>query len=248
MTPEFPTLLSLDTATDVAYLGLHHQGRDHVAAEAGGAQTSTTLLPALQALMAEAGVPWSALGAVAYGRGPGAFTGLRTACALAQGLALGRGVPMLGLDTLALVAQAAAAAGAVGRIAVLQDARMGQIYAGLYGRDAAGQMVCEQAPALYDPAPLREELARWAPQAVAGHGLAAHAEALEPALAALEMAGGLSRWPAARPDGAAQLAIARQAWARGERLDPAQALPVYVRDKVAQTTAEREAQKASTAP
>lgn len=241
MIPESPTLLSLDTATETLHLGLLHRGQQHVRAVAGGPQASTTLLPALQALMAEAGAGWDEISAVAFGQGPGAFTGLRTACALAQGLALGLGVPVIALDTLAVVAQSALAAGATAPVAVLQDARMGQIYAGLYAADAAGRLIAQHPPALLGPAETLQCLQRWAPASVAGHALPAHAEALAAAPWAPPGQAEPERWPQAAPDGAAQLVLARAAWQAGETLDPSQALPVYVRDKVALTTAERAA-------
>ena len=231
-----PCLLSLDTATETLHLGLVRAGREWVQALPGGAQASETLMPGLQALLAEAGCPLSDLQAIAFGRGPGAFTGLRTACALAQGLALGLGLPVIPIDTLLAVAESARRSGAGATVCAAQDARMGQIYAAVYRQAADGAWSTLSEPALLHPPALIAALQAWPEAELAGNALEVHA----PALAALDH----RRWPQAQPDGAALLALARRAWAAGEGIDPALALPLYVRDKVAETTAERAAAQA----
>lgn len=223
-----PPLLVLDTATETLHLGLAAGSREWACALPGGAQASAALLPALFGLLDEAGLALRDLGAIGFGRGPGAFTGVRTACAVTQGLALGAGLPVLALDTLMAVAEDARRRGAADGLWVAVDARMGEAY-GAHYRHGTGGWAVLAAPALYDP----RELARAAQGEVAGSSLAAHAEA---------WSGRAARgWADAAPTAAALLALARAAWARGERLDAAAALPLYVRDKVALTTAERAA-------
>ncbi len=223
-----PPLLVLDTATETLHLGLAAGARAWERALPGGAQASAALLPALLGLLEEAGVALRELGAIGFGRGPGAFTGVRTACAVTQGLALGAGLPVLALDTLMAVAEDARRRGAADELWVAVDARMGEAYAAHYRHTALGWQTLA-APALHDPG----ALALVAQGEVAGSSLAAHADA---------WAGRTGRgWPDAAPTAPALLALARAAWARGERLDAAEALPLYVRDKVAQTTAERAA-------
>ncbi len=225
-----PPLLVLDCATETLHLGLAAAGRQWARALPGGAQASVALLPGLTGLLEEAGLGLRELGAIGFGRGPGAFTGVRTACAVAQGLAFGAGLPVLALDTLMAVAEDARAEGAPEALWVAVDARMGETYAAHYRHGPDGWQVLA-APALHDPAALA---ARVQGAAVAGSSLLAHPEAWAgPGLGV--------RWPAAAPRAAALLALARAAWRRGERLDAAEALPLYVRDKVAQTTAERAA-------
>lgn len=241
-----PCLLALDTATEATHIGLDLHGSVHVAAEAGGAQSSAVLLPALQKLLEAAGAGWPQLDAIACGRGPGAFTGLRTAISVAQGLAFGLGKPVIVLDTLMAVAEDARAAGADARcVWVANDARMGELYAAIYGRDAQGRWQVLREPALYTPAAWLEQLqaatGAEAPSACAGNAWHALGEALEAAAQSAPV------WPDARPSGAALLALARQAWGAGALQDAATALPLYVRDKVAQTTAEREAARAAKA-
>lgn len=243
-----PTLLALDTATETLHLALLAQGSARVEQHAGGAQASATLVPAAQALLAAAGLSWTDLDAIAFGRGPGAFTGLRTAAAVAQGLAFGAGKPVIALDTLLAVAEdarlAAAAAGTVlQHVWAATDARMGEIYAAAYRWDGTRwHSVVE--PQLLRPADFAAQVqaaAAAAPGAVtlAGNALHAHAAALD----AAGLPTTLPRWPDAAPRGAALLALAEAAWADGRTLDAAQALPLYVRDKVAQTTAERLAER-----
>lgn len=223
-----PFLLALDSSTDTMAVALVTPGQTRVFEAAGGAQASARLLPEVKALLADAGVAMADLDAVAFGQGPGAFTGLRTACAVAQGLAYGLGKPVLAIDSLMLVAEDARAQGAGDEVWVAMDARIGEIYAARYRHDGTAWQVLD-APALYAPAALA---AHWGtPAAVAGTALTEYADALGPVARA---------WPQARSRAAALGALAAAAWARGETRDAAEALPVYVRDKVALTTAERE--------
>lgn len=232
-------LLALDSSTEHMALALSGQGHSAFVDADGGAHASQRMVPDALQLLREAGIGLSAVDAVAFGQGPGAFTGLRTACSVAQGLAFGAGKPVLALDSLMLVAEDArlqtlGQPDAPPRIWVAMDARMGQIYAGQYGWNGQHWDVLD-APMLTDPAPL---LARWAtaaPTCVAGT-----------ALLALGLdTGAALRIEHTRSRARALGSLAQQAWAQGLAMDAALALPLYVRDKVAQTTAEREADKAA---
>jgi len=205
----------------------------------GGAAASAQALPMLMALLQRVGWTFADLDAVAFGRGPGGFTGLRTACAVAQGLAWGQGVPVVPVDSLAIVAEDAArqaglADGAV--VWVAMDARMDEIYAGCY-RDAGAagwQAVVE--PSLTTPDALHGLWAAAPPAFVAGSALAAFGDRLQ--------TGEARRAPVEHGRAAALGWLAAAGFARGDGVPADQALPVYLRDKVAQTTAEREAAKA----
>lgn len=223
-----PALLALDSSTDTMALALVAPGQTRVFEAGGGAQASARMLPEAKALLAAAGLGMEALDAIAFGQGPGAFTGLRTACAVAQGLAFGLAKPVLAIDSLMLVAEDARVQGAGDDIWVAMDARIGEIYAAHY-RWAGGAWQTVEAPALYKPEALAAHWGR--PAAVAGTALTEYAAAL----GALPHA-----WPVARSRAEALGALALAAWQRGEMRDAAEALPVYVRDKVALTTAERE--------
>ncbi|MFM2119849.1 MAG: hypothetical protein RL722_1317 [Pseudomonadota bacterium] len=231
-----PGLIALDASTDRVELVLSRHGKISSRTLGAGADASRQVLPALQGLLADAGMTLADITAFAYGAGPGAFTGLRTACAITQGLAFGTGKPVLALDTLAVVAEASWAEAGVAEVWAVLDARMGEVYAAPYRRLGPGRWQALAAAALYRPEALRDGLAPGA--RMAGPGVAAYAE-LRDSAAALAVP--------ARPAGAAMLALAQAAWGDEARLDPAAALPVYVRDKVAQTTAERQAAKAAAA-
>lgn len=229
-------LLALDSSTESMALALSGPQGSWYFECAGGAQASARLVPELMALLTGAGLRLADVDAIAFGSGPGAFTGLRTACAVAQGLAFGAAKPVLSLDSLMLVAEDARqqAGGTLDRVWVAMDARMGEIYAGAYAHDGRHWRV-ESAPALYSPAAL---LAQWRepPAALCGSALAVFPELQGLAAHA---------WPQSRSRAQALPALAEQAWAQGPLLDPAEAMPVYVRDKVAQTTEERLAARAA---
>jgi len=230
------SLLAFDTATEHLSVAVAAHGRVITHEAPGGAQASAALIPAILALLARAGIALRELDAIAFGRGPGAFTGLRTACSVAQGLAFGANLPLLPIDTLLAVAEDARAERETLRVWVTMDARMDEVYAALYGF-AAGAWAVIDAPMLTTPEKLS---ARWhaqPPQLVAGSALSAFGARLATGNAILV--------PGALPRAAAMLPLARALLAQGGAVDAAHALPLYLRDKVAQTTLEREAVRAA---
>lgn len=249
-----PVLLALDTATERLHLALSvgEGGSARVEARelAGGPQASAQVLPGLLQLLTEAGMGWRDIDAIAFGSGPGAFTGLRTACSVTQGLAMGLNVPVIALDTLMAVAEDARQRVGVHRqdpqdalhdgevVWVLQDARMGELYAASF-RWLDGAWCPAEPPALWS---LEEPRRRWlappsvAPVKVCGNAWVACAQAF----AGLGPEQVRPWFEAAAPSGRALASLARQAWRAGACIDPALALPRYVRDKVALTTAERQ--------
>jgi tRNA threonylcarbamoyladenosine biosynthesis protein TsaB len=230
------TLIAFDTATERMTAALRRGERVFGHKGEGGAKASATLLPAIFGLLDEAGIALADLDAIAFGRGPGAFTGLRTACSVAQGLAFGVGKPVLPIDSLLAVAEDARAAGlAPSRVWALIDARMEQIYAAEY-EHVDGRWLTRTAPFLTDCDALGERWRSEPPQAIAGNALTVFADRLATGSAALA--------PDATPSALALLHLAEQAWSDGAALDPALALPLYVRDNVAETTAERSARRA----
>ena len=240
------TLLAIDTSTECLALAVITPGGIFGVNSIGGAQASAQLLPQAAALLRQAGVDWGDLDAVAFGQGPGAFTGLRTSCAVAQGLAFGLGRPVLAIDSLLIVAEDAWAQTTMNRhapldsldVLVAMDARMDEAYAARYARDAAGWRTLSPA-ALFTLA----GLGLWSAAAVQ--------QGTAPAcLAGTAAAAFGSRWSAPqgwqqRPkefDRAAALArLAVVAWQSGTALQAAEALPLYLRDRVALTTDERDA-------
>jgi len=229
-------LLAFDTAGERMTVALATGERRWARSASGGSQASAALVPAIMGLFAEAGLGLADLDAIAFGRGPGAFTGLRTACSVAQGLAFGAGKPVLPIDSLLVVAEAARAGAPSFRTWAAIDARMSQIYAAEY-RFADGRWTTLAAPMLLDVAELAQRWREAPPEAVAGDALLVFADRLE--------TGAARRFPEARADAESLLALAESAWRDGAGVDAAEALPLYVRDKVAQTTREREAARAA---
>jgi tRNA threonylcarbamoyladenosine biosynthesis protein TsaB len=237
------TLLAFDTSTERMAVAVQTDAGRWVDDAAGGAAASAALLPAIQALLQRAGRAMADVAAIAFGRGPGAFTGLRTSCAVAQGLAFGLGRPVLPIDSLLIVAEQARQRRGGGdpiEIAVAMDARMGEVYAGRYRWRADGWHVL-QPPALWSPVALAEAWTKWPPVAATGSALALFGAELRAACPpAQHIEAGDAR-------AAALIALAAQAWQEGRGLDAAEALPLYLRDKVAQTTAERTAARTAAA-
>jgi tRNA threonylcarbamoyladenosine biosynthesis protein TsaB len=224
-------ILAIETSSELASCALS-TGESIIARESAGVRThSQSVLPMVQELLMQAGVRLADCDAIAFGAGPGSFTGVRTACGVAQGLAFGADLPVVPLVTLEAMAQAChARTGATEVLAVL-DARMGEVYWAQY-RYADGWLVlCE--PSLSAPdavAPLAVE-----GLAACGNGFSAYPEAFahkpfaQGALADIV--------PHAR-----ELArLGACAFAAGKGVPAAQAQPLYLRNKVAYTSAERQA-------
>ena len=230
-------LLAFDTATEHLSIALEVGGEVFTHEGEGGAKASGALIPAIMALLARAGTALQSLDAIAFGRGPGAFTGLRTACAVAQGLAFGAGKPVLPIDTLLAVAEDARRGDSrAQRIWAVMDARMSEVYAAQYAFTGGAWAVLD-APMLTTPVALAERWRETPPELIAGNALGVFAGEWSTADARLA--------PEALPRARAMLPLAQTLWRAGAAVDPALALPLYLRDKIAQTTTEREAARAA---
>ena len=237
--------LAFDTSTDVMSIALSGDapgGRVWQHTGPGGAKSSTTLIPAILALLAESGLALGDLDAIVFGRGPGSFTGLRTACAVAQGLAFGAnqgaGIKVLPIDTLMAVAEEARFQQSNGsgdfanastlQVTALLDARMDEMYVQRYAF-TAGQ--CRQLSECVLIRP--ENLAlNDATGLLAGNVFGVYADRLPSGLAGFTCVEAL-------PTATAMLRLAPKLAAAGQCVDAALALPLYIRDKVAFTTEER---------
>lgn len=232
-------LLAFDTSTELISIAVTREvdgvPRVWLHTGAGGAQASSGLIPAIETLMAEAELKFKELDAIAFGRGPGSFTGLRTACAVAQGLGFGAGVPLLPVDTLLAVAEEARAQQAPQqqnlRLLALLDARMGELYAAPYAY-AQGRWQQQADFSLLKP----EKVALGDAQALAGNVFAEYGERLP-------LSADVPCWQAL-PTAGAMLRLAPALLAEGNAVAADHALPRYIRDKVALTTEERAAAKA----
>ena len=244
--------LAFDTSTDRMSIAVTDGVRVWQHSGAGGAQASSTLIPAILALLAETGLALGDLDAIVFGRGPGSFTGLRTACAVAQGLAFGArhgaGMPVLPIDTLMAVAEEARFQLQDGphrsplpgiqrasnlRVTALLDARMDEMYVQCYefSSDLFKQIRgCE----LIRPENL---VINPGTHLLAGNVFGVYGLRLPAALAGFAQAEAL-------PTATALLRLAPALAAAGHCVAAELALPLYVRDKVAFTTEERERSKA----
>jgi len=251
-------LLAFDTSTEVMTIAVGREvdghARQWLHTAAGGAQASTGLIAGVKDLLRQAGLTLQELDAICFGAGPGSFTGLRTACSVAQGLAFGAGVPVLAVDTLLAVAEEARHSAFPTqqplRVSALLDARMDEMYAATYDY-ADGVWLEVQGshlvkPEHFTPPPHSAKAVGDVPAHVwAGNVFAVYGDRVaDRANVAVD---GLTsvQCIAALPTAAAMLRLAPALWAAGKAVSAEQALPTYIRDKVAKTTAERLAEKAA---
>lgn len=199
----------------------------------GVATHSQALLPMIQALLAEAAIRLADCDAIAFGCGPGSFTGVRTACGVAQGLAFGADVPLIPVVSLAAMAESCRMEHKATEVLALMDARMGEVYWAQY-RYESGLWRAVTEPCLTGPA---EVIPVGRPQ-VCGNGLPVCTDVL----AGFSLGG---TYPDIMPDSTAVAALAASACRRGETVSAFDAQPLYLRNKVAYTTVERHAMKAA---
>lgn len=215
---------AFETSSEWCSVALAIDGEFKALERRAGHRHSELALPMLEELLANAGLTVAALQAVAFGAGPGSFTGLRIACGLAQGLALARGLPVIGVSSLEAIAQESGAS----RVVACIDARMREVYYSALEKTARGwhdlippQCIAPEAA----PRPPGED---WIG---AGNGFAAYSK----------MSGnlGLAKvLPEVHPTAIAIAQLAAPRLEAGEGVDAAKAAPMYVRDKVAFTQQE----------
>ncbi|MCW5577215.1 MAG: tRNA (adenosine(37)-N6)-threonylcarbamoyltransferase complex dimerization subunit type 1 TsaB [Dokdonella sp.] len=230
-------LLAIETATESCSVALLCGERIIARSELAPRRHAELLLPMCDAVLAEAGLARSALDGVAVGRGPGAFTGVRLAIAAAQGIALALDIAVVPVSSLAALALQAPPDDAA--ILAVIDARMGEIYAGTFRRGSDGLVTALGAESVGRAAEL--ELPRAPAWNVIGSGWATYAPALRERLPAAP------RWAdgACHPQAADVAVLAAPLLRAGQGVPPEQALPVYLRDKVALTLAEQQAGRAA---
>jgi tRNA threonylcarbamoyladenosine biosynthesis protein TsaB len=215
--------LALETATDPGSIALWLDGNVLARSCPVGLSNSETLLPLVNSTLNEAGLDFADLDGIVFGSGPGSFTGLRVACGVAQGLAFARDLPLLGIGTLDAMAHITGG----DRVIVALDARMGEVYFGLFER---GDLLVPIGVYPPDAVPLPES-GGWL---ACGNGLAAYPVLCE------RLSPFVETWQTdLMPSAEAVLRLAVPRFERGERIDPADAIPFYVRNKVAKTVAER---------
>jgi tRNA threonylcarbamoyladenosine biosynthesis protein TsaB len=217
-------LLALDTATEACSAALSLDGAVSERFEVVGRGHADRLLPMVSELLQSAGIRISDLDAIAFGRGPGGFTGLRIAAGIAQGLAAGAGIPVVPVSDLAAVATAGARESGSDRIIAVLDARLGQVYWCAFEcqQGSCRAVTAEQltAPEIVDP----PAGAAWFG---AGHGFAAYPE-ISPRLG-VRLAGTA---PSLLPRARDIAALAACAFAAGQAVPAASARPTYLREDV----------------
>jgi tRNA threonylcarbamoyladenosine biosynthesis protein TsaB len=223
-------ILALDTATEACSvsLGIGDRSIDrYVELERGHAEQ---LLPMVDAVLAEGGIGLSSLDAIAFGRGPGGFTGVRLAASVAQGLGFGADVGVVPISDLAAVAQRVIQVSSeVRRILVVNDARMREVYWARFGVETGLMPQGDERVSASTEVQFPEPAGSGSPWAAAGRGLDAWPELAERCRAA-----GAILHTGLLPRASEVLALARPIVAAGNTLSPEAALPVYVRDRVAE--------------
>lgn len=227
-------LLAIETATESCSAALLAGDRLLERSELAPRRHAELLLPMCEALLAEAGLRRADLDALAVGCGPGAFTGVRLAISAVQGIALALDLPVVAVSSLAALALQAPDNGA--DVIALIDARMGEIYAGTFRRDDAGLVVAIGAESVGAAVALSLPSANgWN---VIGSGWISYAEAIATRLPAPPVWADGARYPQAADIARLAAPLARA----GRGVAAEQALPVYLRDKVALTLKEQKKQ------
>jgi tRNA threonylcarbamoyladenosine biosynthesis protein TsaB len=215
---------ALETSTEWCSVAVYIEGDISALEQRAGQRHAELVLPMLDRLLRRSALGADALDAVAFGAGPGSFTGLRIACGVAQGIALARNLPVLGISTLEALAEESGA----DRVVACLDARMNEVYSACLERDRSqwrtlGPARCVPPGEVAPPAG-----SGWYG---CGSGFAAYAD--------LAARIGVSVLAGVHPGALAIARLAAPRLAAGEGVDAALAAPFYMRDKVAMTIEER---------
>jgi tRNA threonylcarbamoyladenosine biosynthesis protein TsaB len=223
-------VLAIDCSTEWLAVAAGDEAACVERREHAGQLHSQRVLPLVDALLRERGWTLRALDGIAFGAGPGSFTGIRIACGVVQGLALGASLPVVPIATLEALAQAAYTRHGATRVFTCLDARMREVYVAAYVRHGGAWSVF-QPPGVMKPEEVALAAGNWFG---AGEGLHAY-----PGLAtSLRLSG---HDPTIAPSAQAIVELALPRLAAGEGVDAAHALPLYVRHRVALTSDERAA-------
>ena len=229
-------ILAIETATDACSCALEHSGTVVARHVVEPRRHTELLLPMIDTVLEEAGTGLDALDAIAFGRGPGSFTGLRIACSVAQGLGFGLQRPLVAVSTLQVVAAGMHRSKETPRVLVALDARMGEVYWGGFEWDGVTMVPVFEESVVSPHAVPVPATGTWA---AAGSGWAAHRGALDE-----RVADGLGYLPdpvdeARLPNALDMLAPAKLALESGLDVAPEDASPVYLRRRVARPAPKR---------
>lgn len=230
-------LLALDTATEACSAALWQDGQLLQRYEVAGRTHTELVMPMTQGLMAEAGCAFSQLDGIVCGVGPGSFAGVRIGVGFIKGMALALDRPVVGVSSLAMLAQAAVEQGAHNVLAAI-DARMGEIYLGVYRHNALGLAELEGVETVCKPVLPTLPVAEWSG---IGTGWGTYAEALRAGVnGSLRAVDG-----AALPRAVHALTLAIPVFKAGQAISSDDLAPVYLRNKVALTLIEQQQRRSA---
>lgn len=221
-------ILAIDTATEACSVALLNQ--DTIAAhfELCAREHTQRILPMVQQILQQENVTLQDVDALAFGRGPGSFTGVRIGIGVAQGLALGAELPMIGVSTLKTMAQSAFRLHGATRVLAAIDARMGEVYWAEYQRDAAGEWQGEETEAVLKPEAALARMAQldgeWATVGTGWQAWPLLSETSALTLTATDVT---------LPRAEDMIPLARAAFEKGETVQADNAEPTYLRNEVA---------------
>ncbi|PHM45282.1 tRNA threonylcarbamoyladenosine biosynthesis protein TsaB [Xenorhabdus mauleonii] len=219
-------ILAIDTATEACSVALLNDGAVEAQFEISPREHTQRILPMVQDVLSKGNIGLQQLDALAFGRGPGSFTGVRIGIGIAQGLALGAELPMIGISSLKTMAQGAFRLKGATQVLVAIDARMGEVYWGQYTRNALGEWQGDETEAVLKPeqaqAMMNSLSGEWA---IAGTGWEAYPQLLDSHLALITS-------DITLPHAEDMLPLAVQMWEAGEATAVEHAEPVYLRNEV----------------
>ncbi|MEM7207050.1 MAG: tRNA (adenosine(37)-N6)-threonylcarbamoyltransferase complex dimerization subunit type 1 TsaB [Pseudomonadota bacterium] len=229
-------ILAVDTATEICSVAVASGDTVVARSQETARDHSRLILPMLEKLLAEAGISKSEIDGIAFGHGPGSFTGVRIGVGVAHGLALALDCPVVGVSNLAAIAQRCLRENTEPNVLVAIDARMNEVYWGAFCSDENGLMragLVEQVTAPEAVKCPKSDNTEWIG---AGTGWVTYKDALSLATANLNVRGSMHQLPLAQDI----LTLAKDDFESGRAMAPELAQPVYLRNKVAQTVSERQ--------
>ena len=220
-------ILAFDTSTEACSAAISVSGEISERFEIAAREHSKLILPMLDTLLAEAGITLAQIDAIAFGCGPGSFTGVRIAAGIAQGVAFGADLPVVPVSSLAALAQGAYRDTTATHVLAALDARMGEVYWGAYEYDHHGIMILSGDEGVYPPdqAPIPAEH-KWFGT---GSGWAAYGAILQTRLTGLLTTCETHRYPHARDIAV----LGAEKFKQGSSVKADDAVPVYLRNEVA---------------
>ncbi|MDX7999476.1 tRNA (adenosine(37)-N6)-threonylcarbamoyltransferase complex dimerization subunit type 1 TsaB [Xenorhabdus sp. Reich] len=219
-------ILAIDTATEACSVALWNKGAVEAQFEISPREHTQRILPMVQKVLTKSNVSLQELDALAFGRGPGSFTGVRIGVGIAQGLALGAELPMLGVSSLKTMAQGAFRLKEATNVLVAIDARMGEVYWGQYTRNSLGEWQGDETEAVLKPEQVQAMMSSLSGEwAIAGTGWEAYPQLLDSPLTLLAS-------DITLPYAEDMLPLAVKMWKDGEATAVEEAEPVYLRNEV----------------